>query len=43
MISRIEKHLDCSVDFYEYQKESYFDEHDNILLLIKSEIDAQDH
>jgi len=41
MVSRIEGHLDCSVDFHEYQKQSYSSAQDEIKELIKNEIDAQ--
>ena len=41
MMSRIERHLNCSVGFYEYKKQSYLNEHNKIRVLIKDEIDAQ--
>ena len=41
MMSRIEKHLNCSVGFYEYQKQNYLNEQNKIRSLIKNEIDAQ--
>lgn len=40
MMSRIEKHLNCEVGFYEYTKEKYLENQPVIIRLIKQEIDA---
>jgi len=40
MVARLEKHLNCSVKFYEYKKERYLNERDDIENLVMTEINA---
>jgi len=39
MVPRLERHLNCEVDFYEYKKQEYLSEQSTIRDLIKYEID----
>jgi hypothetical protein len=41
MVSRLEKHLDCTVGFYRYTKQKYLSEEVGIRKLIQREIDGQ--
>ncbi|MBD3414921.1 MAG: hypothetical protein GF421_10885 [Candidatus Aminicenantes bacterium] len=40
MVARLEKHLNCSVKFYEYKKEHYLNEREDIKNLVITEINA---
>lgn len=39
-IERLEKHLECSVEFHEYNKETFSKDRNDIQLLVKREIDS---
>jgi len=39
-VDRLEEHLNCSVEFHEFDKESYLQSRDSVATMVKTEIDA---